>query len=314
MNNKPLNKSFISILIPVHDDLKGLVITLQSLKENGIVDRLDTEIIICNDGGGEIISNLTKQYDCKEAKLEHQSGSYAVRNKGIEIANGDILAFLDADQRVDKSWLDAGLKALEAADYIGGRIKIETSDQPDIWELYDQMKAFPVSEYLKDQYFAPTANLFVRREVFEKVGIFRNELYSGGDYEFGIRIKKAGFVQRYAPDAITYHKARNKREQLKKIQRVAKGSVEVKFVYLRESPLKVALTSFFILIKVPFEMIWRVTKYLFECLDVNSSKCLYIILIGKYRKLFHYYWLLIFSMGWLYKNLHLKTTEFNCHD
>lgn len=38
--------------------------------------------------------------------VEYRQGSYAARNKGVELAKGKIIAFIDADCIPDKSWLE----------------------------------------------------------------------------------------------------------------------------------------------------------------------------------------------------------------
>ncbi|WP_332815631.1 glycosyltransferase family 2 protein, partial [Ramlibacter sp.] len=56
--------------------------------------------------------------------------------------------------------------------------------------------------------FAATANLIVRRNVFEEVGPFDGARKSGGDLEWGQRLAAAGHVLRYAPQVVVHHPAR----------------------------------------------------------------------------------------------------------
>ena len=74
---------------------------------------------------------------------------------------------------------------------------------------YDYHTGFPIEGYLEHQQFAPTCCLFVRREVFEDVGLFDHRLISGGDKEFGNRVDNAGYTQQFAADVTMYHPTRN---------------------------------------------------------------------------------------------------------
>lgn len=291
----------MSILIPAYDDLVGLETTLKSLADVE-AQHIEMEIIICNDGGGDPISILAIHYNCLEARLEKNSGSYAARNAGLAIARGQYIAFLDADQRVDPLWIEAGITALEKADYVGGRVVLEVGHNPDMWERYDQLNAFPVDYYLRVLNFAPTANLFVRRKVFEAVGPFQESLRSGGDGEFGRRVHLAGFVQRYAPDAITFHDARNRRQQLRKLRRVGRGIAEMQLKIYGENPFEVISSSFNELIREFYSIFRRIIKHLFKNTESKNSDEFYFLLIGRFHAGMFAFWKLVWALKWVKKN------------
>lgn len=216
----------VSVLIPVGSDVEGLAITLASIRAQGW-DPARVEVIVCNDGGGDAVSALAAAHGCREARLDVNSGSFAARNAGLALARGDVLAFLDADESLAQGWLEAGLEALREADYVGGRVCVDAGARPSFWERIDLEFAFPVEFYLRRLLFAPTANLFVARRVFEAVGGFDEALRSGGDREFGVRVARHGFAQRYCPGAATIHPARGLREQLRKARRTAVGTAHL---------------------------------------------------------------------------------------
>jgi len=288
MNKDYQENVLASIIIPVFDNAQGLQVTLKSIAQV-LGNRKDIEIIICNDGGGEDISKIVAYYDAREVRLDKNMGSYAARNKGIEVSKGEILAFLDADQKISGQWFDAGLSSIRYADYAGGQIKIEAGDNPSDWELMDIMTAFPVKWYLENYHFAPTANLFVRKEVFNKIGLFNEILRSGGDKDFGIRVFDNGLKQVYAPDAITLHPARNKSEQIKKLKRTAIGNAEFAVFVQNKNHLFFILWAFRQFILVPLEMLWRILRYpLFDYWKNDKIK-LRFIYMKKLRK-FIYFW------------------------
>lgn len=62
--------------------------------------------------------------------------------------------------------------------------------------------------------FAATANLFVRRELFEKEGGFNHQLLAGGDTEFGLRTVENGARLEYADLAVVAHAPRARPREL----------------------------------------------------------------------------------------------------
>lgn len=278
----------ISVIIPVFNDSKGLKVTLESIKQY-LGNRKDIEIIVCNDGGGDAISRIVENYSAIEVRLEVNKGSYAARNKGIEKAKGKILVFLDADQQIGEKWLDAGINSLRDADYAGGQIKIRFNGKATSWEEYDAMTAFPVEHYLETQHFAPTANLFVRKEIFEKVGNFNEKLRSGGDYNFGVRVFNHGGKQVYAPEAITIHPARDKTEQMKKLKRTAIGTADIALLIEDTNKLIFILNAFRRLILSLVEMAWRFLRYPFYDFWASERPTFRFIYMRKLRKSV-YFW------------------------
>ncbi len=228
----------ISIIIPVYNDPGGLRQTIQSLigldypKEN-------YEIIIVDNGSTDNTFSAAKSFEKERGgfiKAEAEKSiknSYAARNKGITLAKGEILCFIDADMWVGKDYLSRVDKYFDSGDvdYLGCNVELVMKNT-NIFAVYDTMIGFPIKESILSNHFTPTCCLSVRKEVIEKIGVFDPRFESGGDHEFGLRVYEAGLKQKYAQDIIVYHPARSSYVALaKKAKRVARGIAQLNFYH-----------------------------------------------------------------------------------
>ena len=224
----------ISVIIPVYNDQDRVGHVLERLmRQTYPKDRYEV-IIVDNgstDGSPGIVSDFANSTE-GHIQLLFQTGvqgSYASRNQGIRGARGKLLAFTDADCIPAADWLEQGLAALyrEKARCGGGHIQLfARGEKPNVYEHFDTTRKMNQRDYIKNAGFAATANFFA--ELFSLYGEFRNDLISGGDYEFGRRLTNGGENLIYIPDAVIYHPARTTFKEIwKKSKRVAEGQKEL---------------------------------------------------------------------------------------
>jgi glycosyltransferase involved in cell wall biosynthesis len=217
---------FISVIVPVYNDPSGLEDTLQSLIAQEYAGNF--EIIVADNGSTDNTPDIAEKYCGDSVKLvveDTVQSSYAARNKGLEIAKGSIIAFIDSDMTVEKDWLQkiSQSMAKHNADYLGCRVEIY-SESNSLSALHNKLSGFPMDEYIYKRHFAPTCCLIVRKEIFEHVGVFDPNLISSGDYEFGNRVFDAGYKLYYDSDIVMYHPARTSlKKLLKKSFRIGRG-------------------------------------------------------------------------------------------
>jgi glycosyltransferase involved in cell wall biosynthesis len=144
----------------------------------------------------------------------------AARNRALIEAKGEIIAFTDADCLPAKDWVESGVRNLHGCDILTGKIAIYSKHSETPAELYDKLTNLRHDISVAERSVAFTANLFVRRRVFKRVGFFKP--FCGGDYEFTADAVAAGFQLRYSPDPLVMHPARPLRELLAKAFRIGK--------------------------------------------------------------------------------------------
>lgn len=219
---------FVSVIVPVYNDPGGIKQCLKAVQEQTYPsDRY--EVFAVDNGSTDKTQKMIKEFDDVHLLIEDEvQGSYAARNRGIEKATGDVLAFTDADCTPAPEWMNAGVETLqrENADLSAGRVIFTSSPVPSAAEQFDARANMQNDKGVTKGY-AKTANLFVRAPVVDEIGPFPEQLRSGGDVYWTRKATDAGFKLAYAGSAVIEHPAREFRELLRKQYRVGKGHVDL---------------------------------------------------------------------------------------
>jgi glycosyltransferase involved in cell wall biosynthesis len=194
----------VSVVVPVRDGATRLPELLAAL-ETQTLPRQRFEVLIGDDGS---VDEGASDLDSGDGWLRVTRGppltSYAARNRAAALARGPLLAFCDADCRPDPTWLESGLAALRNADVVAGEIRQLAPARRTVWSLLDmEMSADQQAAVRTGR--AMTGNLFVRRELFERLGGFDSSLPSGGDYDFVARSLEHGARLVYSAKAVVHH-------------------------------------------------------------------------------------------------------------
>ncbi len=203
---------FVSIIIPVYNDSIRLRLCLRALDQQNY-PREQYEIIVADNGSSEDIGAVVAQFPQARMVVERKPGSYAARNAALAVARGDVLAFTDSDCVPGADWLANGVARLLAnpgAGLVAGKIQVffRNPVRPTAVEVYESVTAFPQRKFVEKYRFGATANVFTRRDVFDRVGLFNDTLKSSGDREWGQRVHAAGLPLIYADDVMVAHPAR----------------------------------------------------------------------------------------------------------
>lgn len=226
-----MNNKFISVIIPVYNNSKGLMDTLDSIVAQDF-SKKNYEVIISDNGSSDNTLDTAEMFAKKYPELIHIvvenniKSSYAARNKGIGVSHGEILSFIDADMKVKKDWLEKINEVVESNEntpYFGYKVKMITKLN-NIYSKYEKMTAFPIQNYVKEHHFVPTCCLVVKKSLFRKYGFFDDRFISSGDLEYGNRIYQREVDINYFPQIEVFHPARSSLIQLsKKNFRIGRG-------------------------------------------------------------------------------------------
>lgn len=228
--------SKVSVIIPTYKSWLLLEKCLDALQRQTYQDNI--EILVINNDIHEDVPRGLLHYKNVKFLSEEKPGSYAARNKGLEFATGEILAFTDADCIPQNTWLENGIKTLldTNAGIVGGQVKIFYRDpnNPTAAEIYDSYTGFNQKGYVA-QGHCITANWFSFKKVICEFGGFNSELKSNGDSELSGKISKV-YPVIYSEEALVLHPARYTiNEIIVKYKRLMGGTYDRRY---RNSELK----------------------------------------------------------------------------
>ncbi len=211
---RPPEETLFSIIIPVYnrpEEISDLLSSLEKQTDSGF------ETIIVEDGStvdcwrqcGNFKGNSRLKYFHKE-----NEGRSIARNYGMDRADGDYFIFVDSDCILPPSYIHDLRKALEKepSDCFGGPDAAHDSFSDTQKAINYSMTSFLTTGGIRGgkvrmEKFTPrTFNMGFSREVYEKVGGFR-EMFSE-DIDMSTRIRLAGFSIILFPDVAVFHKRR----------------------------------------------------------------------------------------------------------
>ena len=140
-------------------------------------------------------------------------GFSAARNAGLAHATGEIVAYTDADVRVDPDWLTYLVQPFLTADVVGsGGPNVVPADDPVTAQCVARAPGGPTHVLLDDRIaeHVPGCNMAFRRDALLAIGGF-NPLYlrAGDDVDVCWRLQARGWKIGFAPAALVWHHHRS---------------------------------------------------------------------------------------------------------
>ena len=215
-----------SIIVCTYNRADSLSETLDAIKAQLIPPNVNWELIVVDnnskDHTKQVVEKAQSNFKTIRYIFENKQGLSNARNRGISVAEGDVILFTDDDVLPEADWLEQTLLGLNKyqAKACGGYISPIWETSPPNW-LSEHFYGFlALRTNRNDDYIitqasdAPFgANMAFRREVFEELGFFDtsrgrkgNSLASGEDGEFFQRILSAGLTTVFIGKSRVHHK------------------------------------------------------------------------------------------------------------
>ena len=242
--SEPRETPTVSVLICTRDRREDLARALASLRAAG-VERDGVEIVVV-----EETAHPRPVPGVRYVPLPPEGRGFAhVRNRAVDAAKGSLLVFVDDDCEVERGWLDALLAPMADPAVAGTAGAVLVRDCNAIGYA-ENILGFPGGglRYLDaaggrvvPTAFLSTCNCVYRRTAVEAVGGFSPLASHGGEDSLLAERVSARWPCRYAPDAIVYHKPR---QRLTAVLRwfVRRGRAEVRILPGKARPAAVVLS------------------------------------------------------------------------
>ena len=163
----------VSVVVPVRNSPKRIATCIEALLVQTYPKDRARIVIIDNDSDDDTRS-IAERYPVELVVEKTAHNPYVARNAGVAVATGEIIAFTDANCVPAEDWLTRGVRALldSGADLAGGRVTFTFSARPTVGEVVDAMTNVDVEASIANHRACMTGNLFVRRAVFDEIGVF----------------------------------------------------------------------------------------------------------------------------------------------
>jgi glycosyltransferase involved in cell wall biosynthesis len=164
-----------------------------------------SEIIVVDDGSTDDTGAAVKNADPTALYLRQENqGPSSARNRGVENAGGDWIAFLDADDQWTPGKTEEQIKALKNSpelqlvasdmaeiDHTGTTITPSVLAKHQLLPFFQELQGGPIPNALArlmQKNFIPTGTVLVRRNTLLEKGLFKTDIRYGEDLELWARI------------------------------------------------------------------------------------------------------------------------------
>jgi len=216
----------VSIVLPVRNEAKTIQKVLDGLLRQ---EYEDIEIIVIDGMSTDETRNIVQRYvKCfpEKVKLIENAKVYTPSglNIGIRNSSGEYVMIASGHASYSKNYIKECVKAIESGecDIAGGVVEVlprsESKKALAIAEILKHPFGIGGARYklgaVEKTYVDTVAYGVYKREVFEKVGLFNENLIRNQDIEFNLRLKGSGYRIMLIPQARAYYFARDKYKEL----------------------------------------------------------------------------------------------------
>ena len=238
--------SKVSVVIPTHNNATFIEECFKSVVSQSYYKYIK-EIFIIDDGSTDntsrILSRLKMDCDKLEIITTKGLGVAAARNIGIKSSTSSFIAFLDGDDYWTKNKLENQLKHFEKNISIGlvygNYYSFEKQDASDAYPVYvrslnnfyeDQLKDY----FIKDAPIVPSTTI-IKKEVFESVGLFNEEIKTGEDTEMCLRIAEKWKF--FYINSIDLFKRSRKGQMSEHLESFFEDQIKITQIFISRNPL-----------------------------------------------------------------------------
>lgn len=193
----------ISVITAVYNNRDTITDALDSVLAQS---HPDVELIVIDGGSTDGTLETLHSFQDRISRLvsEPDQGIYDALNKGIQLATGDVVGFLHADD----VFADADSLARIASGFVNddieavyGDLLYVMRDDPEQVVRYWKAGMFSLGQ-LRQGWMPPHPTFYARRSLYERLGVFDTSYRIAADYECMLRFLRSGIKVVYVPQVL----------------------------------------------------------------------------------------------------------------
>lgn len=222
----------ISIITVVYNGETTIENTINSIISQ---NNINLEYIVIDGNSTDKTPDLIKKYrhNINHLVTEPDKGIYDAMNKGLKIASGEVIGFLNADDFYNtEDTLSKVVSLFESeptTDLVyGDLVYVDRQNTDKVVRLWQSRKYY--NNFFNDGLVPPHPSFFVRKSAYEKTGNFNLKFKFAADYEIMFRLLKIyNLKSGYIPDVLV--RMRLGGATNKSVSNVIKGNLEIANVW-----------------------------------------------------------------------------------
>ncbi|MEM7282776.1 MAG: glycosyltransferase family 2 protein [Pseudomonadota bacterium] len=213
MTDHPL----VSVVMPAYNSADFILESLHSVFSQSYGN---TEVIVVDDGSTDSTPDVLRRLGDRVRVInQRNAGAPAARNRGIQAAKGQYIAFIDSDDiwhhdklrlQVEHLQQNPGVAMACArwhvwhAESNGDYVVPDDFEQPINSGTLDSARSGWVYTQLLLDCIVWTTTVLLRRDVVEECGLFDTDLTSGQDYDYWFRVSRVGKIDQFSENLALY--------------------------------------------------------------------------------------------------------------
>ena len=216
-------RPLLTVIMPVYN---GEAFLADAIRHVMAQNYHPLECIVVDDGSTDATGAIAADFS-DQIRYVRQSnqGPAAARNRGVEVARGEFLAFLD----VDDLWADWALRRL--ADHLSAHPRIGIAQgliqQMELDRIVSVGGARIFRQVFRPYQFINIGSALYRKSVFDAVGLFDPKLRDNEDTDWFLRAWEQNIPKTVLPQVVLFYRKHDRNMTLDQQDRVFFGLLKI---------------------------------------------------------------------------------------